>query len=505
MRPSWPIEITLAARRSPVKRDYGTPTVALDPYQVAAVRWELERPYNGIFLDPGLGKTAIVLMSAYLMLKAGVIDWLLVVGPLRPCYMVWPDEIAKWGFGFRHEILHGADKNAAVTRPAEVYIINFEGLPWLHDKIPLLRARGTGMLCIDESTKVKHRSSQRHRYVEAMMDCFGRRTILTGTPIPNGYLDLHGQVYCADKGAALGPFFTQYRNDNFIPLTADGTRMDPDEVKRDKGAVAKWVPTTKGKRHIEERTRDLCIRFSDKEIGLKPPRFQTILVELNPKARKVYDSFENDFCAVFEGAGYSLVPNAGALGIKLRQVANGGVLNDAKVVVELHDAKVCALVDLVEELSGEPLLAGFEFTADAARLEKALLKDGVNVVVISGTRNKKMAEQVRIMRDFNAGKIQVVLAQYQCVAHGLNLQQVCRHVCFTGMIWDAEIANQFFRRVHRKGQKRQVIVHEIVATDTRDEAVRDGRKQKEYTQAGFLRRMEEWTKERMGWVRNRRP
>jgi SNF2 family DNA or RNA helicase len=479
------------------RRDYGTPTVVLDPYQVAAVRWLLERPYSGIFLDPGLGKTIITLIAAYLMLKAGVIDWLLVVAPLRPCYLVWPAEIALWGLKFRCEVLHGPDKTQAVRRPAEVYVINYEGLPWLHGQIPVLRARGTGFLALDESTKVKHRSSQRHRYVEAVMDCFGRRTILTGTPIPNGYLDLHGQVYCADKGAALGPFITQYRNEHFVPLMASGAKMTLDEYKRDKAAVAKWVPTTRGKRWIEERTRDLCIRFSDKEIGLKKPKFQTILVDLPDKARRVYESLESDFCAVFEGAGYALVPNAGALGIKLRQVANGGVLNDEHRVVELHEAKVEALVDFVQELSGEPLLAGFEFTADAARLEKALLANGVNAVVVSGTKNKKMTDQVRILDAFNRGEIQVVLAQYQCVAHGLNLQRVCRHVAFTGMIWDAEIANQFFRRVHRKGQKRQVIVHEFVARDTRDEAVRDGRKQKEYTQSGFLKRMEEWTKERM--------
>jgi SNF2 family DNA or RNA helicase len=479
------------------RRRYAVPTVTLDPYQVAAVRWLLERPYSGIFLDPGLGKTVITLMALYLMLKAGVLDWLLVVAPLRPCYLVWPEEIKKWGFDFRCEVLHGPDKDAAVARPAEVYVINFEGLPWLHDRVPTLRARGTGMLAIDESTKVKRRSSQRHRYVEAMMDCFGRRTILTGGPIPNGYLDLHGQVYCADKGAALGPFITQYRNENFMPIMANGTRMSLDEVKRDKHSVARWVPTKPGKRWIEERTRDLCIRFSDKEIGLKAPKFQTIYVDLPPKARRIYESLEADFCAVFEGAGYALVPNAGALGIKLRQVANGGVLNDDKKVVELHEAKVEALADLVDELGGRPLLAGFEFTADAARLEKALRSQGVNVVVVSGTRNKKMSEQVAILDAFNRGEIQVVLAQYQCVAHGLNLQKVCHHVCFTGMIWDADIANQFFRRVYRKGQTRQVIVHELVARETRDEAVRDGRKQKEYTQAGFLRRMEDWTKERM--------
>lgn len=471
------------------------PTVRLDPYQVTSVRWGLANPFAGIFLDPGLGKTVIVLMIFWLLKRAGLVDWLLVVAPLRPCYLVWPEEVTKWSFPFSVAILHGKDKQRLVETKHDLYVVNYDGLDWLHPNIEVLRQHGRGWLVMDESTAVKHPRSLRHRLLKTMVECFSRRTGLTGTPLPNGYMDLFGQVYMLDLGKRLGVFISHYRTEHFSALRENGSVMSKEELKQEGGhKVARWVPSKQGKKFIDDALKDICLRFSDKELGLKAPKYNTIQVELPPDARRVYEQLESNFIVAFESAGCVLAPNAGALGIKLRQVCNGGVKNAEGEVIELHTAKADALVALVEELSGSPLLVGYEFTADKDRFLKQLSYAGyTNIPVIAG--GMKLVDEVANLKRFNDGHVPVLLAQYQTVARGLNLQKSCRHVCLTGMLWDLEIYLQFIRRVLRKGQTQIVGIHELVARGTRDEVVVKARKQKDITQAKFLKLLEDYRRD----------
>jgi SNF2 family DNA or RNA helicase len=470
------------------------PDITFDKYQVTSVHWLLANPFAALLLDPGLGKTVITLMAFYLLRRAKAIDWILVVAPLRPCYLVWPEEVKKFGFNFKVSVLHEKGKEL-IDEPADIYVINFEGLEWLHDKIPQLRARGQGWLVVDESDSVKNINSLRHRLLKTMMDCFSRRTLLTGTPMPNGYLDLFGQIYLLDAGKRLGIFITHYKSLHFQAFTMqDRVLATREEQKLHKRHIQRWEPTKAGKKFIDNALKDICLRFSDRELGLKKPRWQTIEVELPDKARRIYDQLDNVFMAAFEEEGFVLALNSGALGIKLRQVCNGGVIDNEDKVHELHTAKADALVELVSELQGEPILAGYEFDADRDRFVQALAKAGMpEIPVISG--GMKMKQQIAILNRFNAGFSPILLAQYQTVSHGLNLQANCKHVCFTGMIWNLGTYIQFMRRVYRKGQKGQVIVHEIVARNTRDEVVVEGRKSKDKTQSRFLKLLERYRRE----------
>lgn len=483
------------------------PSVILDLYQTSAVRWLLAHPFAGVFLDPGLGKTVIILMAYWLLRRAKLVDWLLVVAPMRACYLVWPEEVKKWQFPFTVEILHGPKKDEAIQRKADIYVTSYETLEWLHPHIATLRARGRGWLVNDESSKLKHPGSLRHRLIKTMLECFGRRTNATGTPLPNGYMDLFGQTYILDLGARFSPYITHFRRKYFRPVTARGTALELHGTEKEQRqqlreakkahAIARWVPTKEGRRAIDDKLKDICIRFSDAELGLKAPRYDVIRVELPPAARRVYAQLDGDFSTVFADAGHVLVPNAGALGVKLRQVANGGVIRDDGRVQELHTAKADALVDLVEGLEGQSMLIGYEFTADKERFVKALSAAGyvmdTDLGVVAG--GMPFARQLGLLRAFNAGELQLVMCQYQTVAHALNLQAHCRHVCFTGMIWDLEIIIQFLKRVHRRGQMKQVVIHQLVALGTRDETVMAATRVKNCTQQRFFKMLEDYRQE----------
>lgn len=481
------------------------PTVVLDGYQVEATRWLLQHPFAAVLLDPGLGKTVVLLMAFWLLKRAGLVDFLVVVAPMRACHLVWPAEVEKWSFPFKVAILHGPGKDSAVSEDADVYCVNYEGLGWLHPHIEgLRRRRGRGWLVADESTKVKHVSSLRHRMIMTMVECFGRRTNLTGTPIPNGYLDIFGQQRVLDLGRTFGEYVTHFQTKYFQPLFRDDTlvtrgaktREDRDlavKMAKKSHKIARWVPTKKGRAAIDEALKDYCIRFSDKELGLKAIRYNVIKVELPPKARRQYEDLERDFTIRFEDDGYVLTPNAGALGIKLRQVANGSILDAERRVHRLHDAKAVALVELVEELGGKQLLIGYEFNADRDLALEYLKKAGYDdVPVVKG--GMKFEDSLANIRRFDATGCQLLLCQYGTVAHALNLQKNCHNVAAFGMIWDLEIYIQFLKRVHRKGQRKLVGVHEFVAADTRDVVVSAARRGKDRTQSRFLKLMEDFRK-----------
>lgn len=418
-------------------------------YQRTSLEWVLANPYAAVFLDPGLGKTLIVLAAFWVLRRMGLVNFLLVVAPLGPCYEVWPREVEKWGFNFKVAVLHGPEKDRLVREAADVYVVNYEGLEWLYRNIKALRRWGVGWLVADESTKVKNSSSNRHRWLKAILGMFGRRTILTGTPAPNGYVDLWGQMYMVDLGQRLGRFFTHYRNRYFV-------RLD----------VYLWALQNKAaEKKVQDAIKDVCIRFSDRELGLKPvtPVYRT--VTLPPAAREVYAGLERDFVAALP-SGYTVASNSGVLAGKLRQVANGGLYDDRHRAHQLHDAKAESVADLWEELSGQSLIVAYEFDHDLARLRKKFPK----APVIKGGMTP--AQRNAVLKDFDEGRgDQPLLAQIVTLSLGYNLQRNCHRICFHSLTFNLEDYIQLMRRVHRLGQRKRVIAYHIIARDTVDDKV----------------------------------
>ena len=437
----------------------------------------IQQSAAGALLDPGLGKTSCSLAMVKILKAMGYMKRALVIAPLRPCYLVWPKEIEKWtNFqGLKYHILHGSGRNPHdIPEDTDLIFMNPEGLLWLLDpRFPhRFNALGCDVLIVDESTKFKDSTTKRFKLLRKEMYRFKRRYILTGVIVPNGLLDLFGQIFILDGGNSLGQYITHYRRDFFMA---------------DLHEPYKWDLQPGAFERITERIAPLVIQLNAEDhIDMPELINETIEIELPARVRKIYDEVEAEFFAELDDSSYSLVAsNAGVAGQKCRQIANGAVYVHYEVnederrreTLWLHQEKVKAAVDLVEQLQGSPVIILYEFRHELEQLQKVFK----GAPTLSGA---SPAQSMKIEEDFNAGRIPVLLGHPMSMGHGLNLQGSCHHVIWHGITWNLEHYDQSIRRVYRQGQENQtVFVYHIVARDTRDAKAIDVLTEKEKTQA----------------------
>ena len=402
----------------------------------------------------------------------------LLVAPLRVCHSVWPNEIEKWDdfHGLRIQVLHGAHKEEALKADADIYVINPEGLEWLLDvtktrtpngkvrvdvNLKRFKAFGFDTLVIDELSKFKNTQSHRFKAMKLVLHFFQRRWGLTGSPAPNGLLDLFGQCFMLDQGRSLGQYITHYRMKYFLP-GHDGFS---------------WNLREGADEEIYTRISPLALRMAAEDYLDMPVVIENnIKVELPPEARRVYDQLEDDLIARIED-GVVTAATVAVASMKCRQVANGGVYLDQDVLalvklpkskrewLNLHTAKVEALSDLVDELQGSPLLVAYDFGHDLDRLRQKF----PNAVYACDYNMKQFPE---LEARWNRGEIPLLFGHPQSLGHGLNLQGAGNHVAWHSLTWDYELYDQFIRRVRRQGNKaKRVFVHHIMAKDTVDDDI----------------------------------
>jgi SNF2 family DNA or RNA helicase len=313
----------------------------------------------------------------------------------------------------------------------------------------------------------KNHASKRFKMLKEKVPQFSRRWILTGTPAPNGLMDLWAQMYLVDRGKALGHNITTFRR-SFCQQKG----FTPYQYEVVPGLAEK----------IYERVAPLVIQRSVNDGGVDmPPLLKNrIMVELPEDAKKIYWKMERDFFAIVEGQGIES-PNAATAGGRCRQIASGAIYpNFAGESVHLiHNAKIEALNELLETLDSQsrPALIFYEFKHEAARIE----------VAFPGTPNLSNTDDPeKLVTMFNEGKLPRLLAHPQSAGYGLNLQELCRDVIFFTPPWDLAGYAQGIARVWRQGQKSGVTVHHIVAADTLDESVMGVLSHKDGTQQELL-------------------
>jgi len=449
------------------------------PYQLEAIRMMITRGAAGLFLDPGLGKTSISLMASKILLEKKLVKGVLVIAPLRPARVTWPEEVRKW-VDFNNlslVVLHGKDKDKLLEEKHDIYVINPEGLLWLIQpkiiksavslsvrRMDYLMER-FNMLIVDESTKFKSSSSQRFKVLKATLNYWRRRYILTGTPAPNGLQDIWAQIFLLDGGSSLSPYITHFRNEYYY--------LAPNSHQYD----YRLFPNAADK--IATKIDHLVLRLRAEDY-LQLPQLSIVKVEvdLEPKTREHYKTLEKEFALLLK-EGTVTVANSAVLSNKLRQVVSGAVYLDGKVV-DINTTKVDALAELVEELSGQPLLVGYDFV-----FEKELIKKAIPHAKFLDGKN-----DTELIRLFNLGMVPVLVGNPASVGHGLNLQAACSHVAYLSLTWNLENYDQFIKRVYRQGnESARVVVHLIIAKGTVDEVVYETLKGKDFTQKSLLSRL----------------
>ena len=476
---------------TPVRRSMSSVEPSPRPKQLEAVRFLLSRPEGGLFADPGAGKTRCSLITMRALLEQNRVKRWLVIAPIRPLYATWPVENQKWAVDLSMMILHGKDKEHAVRAKHEVGLLNPDGLNWLTRLPPALIKQYDGLI-VDESTKFKHTGTQRFKMIKKLLDNFSRRYILTGTPSPNGLLDLFGQVYLMDQGETLGRYVTHYKVSYFTPVGYGGYQ---------------WVPNKGAEEMIYDKLAPLVMRIEND--GMPELVEDRIMIVLPAKARELYDTLEDELVVKLSGEKKITAANAAVASMKCRQVASGGIYLDKEVVPDdevglphakarravqqVHTEKLDALKDLVEQLQGTPLLVGYEFQHELEVLRKAF----PTWPIVAG--GMKPDDMIHIQDAFNAGEVPGILAQIEATAHGLNLQEgPGHHLAIYTCTWDLEALDQFIRRVWRPGQQsKTVFVHYFLADKTVDQDVLTAVRRKDKSQKALLDALRERTKDRV--------
>lgn len=434
-------------------------------YQQYCIDKVIDQPYIGLFLDMGLGKTVITL-TALNELKEDYLEdnKTLVIAPKRVAEDTWPREHLKWDHLKNLEVvpITGSPKKRleALDQEGDIYIITRDLVAWLvevlGDKWPF------SVVVIDELSSFKNHQSKRFKALRKVRPLMDRVVGLTGTPAPNGYLDLWSQIYLLDRGKRLGPTVTSYRREYFIATQLPGF------VKYDirKGA----------EECINYEISDLCVSMKAKDyLSLKEPTYIEESIKLSPKEMKEYKAMEKDYVLDLGDETISAF-SAAAVTTKLLQLANGAIYNEEGQYRHIHDKKLEALAEIVEASQGEPLLVFYSFKSDLVRLLKAFPE-------------ARKLENDKDIKDWNDKKIPMLLAHPASAGHGLNLQEGGSIIVWFGPTWSLELYQQANARLHRQGQKEAVRIYHLIAEGTMDERVMSAIERKDLKQEDLLRQL----------------
>ena len=428
------------------------------PYQQQIISRILEQDRVGIWAGMGLGKTSATLTAIDILqiVEPGPV---LVLAPLRVARSTWPDEARKW-----HHLQHmkvqpivgtPAQRRAALMKHAHVYTMNYENLPWLTEHFGESWPFAT--VVADESTRLKsfrlRQGGQRAQALGKIAHTQVKRFIeLTGTPAPNGMVDLWGQAWFLDKGRRLGKSFSAFSDRWFrqIPTGAGFVQLQ-------------IMPHSQ--REIEQALSDICVSIRPQDhFDIRKPIVTTVPVTLPDAARETYDDMHKEMVAELKGHQLEAF-SAAAKTMKLLQLANGAVYTDDKGSwTEAHNEKIDALGSILEEAAGAPVLVAYHFKSDLARLKKAF------------PYGRELDKNPKTLADWNKGKIRLLFAHPASAGHGLNMQDGGNILVFFSLNWNLEEHEQIIERIGpvrqaQAGHDRPVWIYYITATDTVDELV----------------------------------
>lgn len=369
-------------------------------YQTYATEFIEEHPVAAVLLDMGLGKSVITLSAINdLCLDTFEVQKVLVIAPLRVARDTWKAEIEKWEHlrYLKYSIAVGteAERKAALQKPANLYIINRENVGWLIEQSGL--PFDYDMVVIDELSSFKSHQVKRFRSLMRVRPTVNRMVGLTGTPSSNGLMDLWAEFKLLDMGKRLGRFITHYRDEFFRP------------DKRNGQVIFSYKPKDGAEEEIYKRISDITISMKSTDY-LKMPEciINEVEVNLSEKEMKMYNGLKKDLVLAIANKEIDAV-NAGALSNKLSQMANGAIYDENKNYIEIHNRKLDALEDLIEQSNGKPVLVAYWFKHDLERIRKRF-----------DVREIKSSKDIA---GWNSGKIPVAVVHPASAGHGLNIQE----------------------------------------------------------------------------------
>jgi superfamily II DNA or RNA helicase len=432
-------------------------------YQIPMVEHLLANDRAALFVSPGKGKTVVTLTALDVLATCGQLRGALIVAPLRVCSITWPAQVARWSHTSWMRVVNlrtAEGLQAWLDGSADIYLINSELLP---NRLPLMFPKKKTFVCpvdtlvIDELSLAKNPQSKRFKALHKHLGAITRRWGLTGTPIPNNYLDLWMQVRMLDDGKRLGKTFSEYRNENFYPADYMGYT---------------YKLVTGQKEKIDRRLADLALVMVGDPSDLPASSIIDIPATMPPVARKQYKTLEKEMLAEIAD-GEITAPSAGVLVNKLLQLTSGAVYDEDRNVLPVHDAKLDALRGLLNKHGGEPVLILTAFKHESAR-------------IIAAIPEARMFNEM-MLGEWQDGRIPVWVADPRSLSHGIDgLQKSCRIAIWCSLTYSHETYVQTNARLIRTGQTAETIIYRIICPGTIDDAVAEALRDKSDTQTGML-------------------
>lgn len=444
-----------------------------------------------LWLDMGLGKTAVTLSSVSHLIQSGFLRSVLIIAPIRVVRLVWRQEAEKWSH-VRHlqfSVVAGTrdQRTRALMRPADVYLMNYENIKWLAETMQTYFVKKNRPLPFngvvwDEVSKMKNSSTQRVKAFLKIIGSVDWSTGLTGTPASNGYKDLHGQYLVVDKGERLGTSKTAFR-----------TRFYKKQGPYDE------VPYDDTEDTIKKLISDITLEMSAEDYNPLPDLITNdVSIELPDDLRAQYDQLEKEFFVTLENGKDIEVFNRSSLMNKCLQFSNGAVypIAGAPMWEHVHDLKLDALEEIVEEANGSPILCAYAYRSDATRIMKRF-KD---IFPINLTECKTEWALKDAMRRWTSGNCRLMIGHPDSMGHGIDGLQKHGHIlAWFGLNWSLQLYSQFNARLRRQGGKGvPVICHRILVKDTFDDLQKLALADKEVTEKSLRAAVKEYRLRKYG-------
>lgn len=420
-------------------------------YQRYATEKILELPACGLFLEMGLGKTVSTLTAINeLIYDRFEVSKVLVIAPKRVAEDTWTSEAEKWDhlhqLTFSKILGTAKQREEALKADADIYLINRENVVWLVER--LQKCWPFDMIVVDELSSFKSNQAKRFKSLRVVRPLSRRFVGLTGTPAPNGLMDLWPQVYLMDRGERLGKTITGYRDRYFYP------------GKRNGFTVFSWEPKEGAQESIQEKISDICVSMKAEDYLKMPEQtINDIPIVMSPEEKSRYDELEREKLLELDGQEITALTAASVWG-KLLQMANGAVYDNSGNPAVLHDRKLDALEEILDAACGHPVLVFYSFRHDYGRLMERF-----------GKLKPRTLQSSNDIKEWNSGKIPLLLAQPASMGHGLNIQAGGHIIVWFGLNPSLELYQQANARLYRQGQKETVIIHRLITKGTIDEDV----------------------------------
>ena len=420
-------------------------------YQDFTIKKIIDTPHIMTILDMGLGKTVSTLTALnYLLFDTLEINKVLIIAPLRVAEMTWSEEVEKWDHlkNIRISKVLGDHKTrtAALYKHADLYCINRENLAWLVDFAIQKKKWPFDCIVVDESSSFKDSQSKRFKALKKVASIVPRIILLTGTPAPNSLMDLWPQMYLVDGGQRLGNTITKYRQEFFVP------------GRRNRTVVFEYLPRPGAEQEIYTRIKDVAVSLQAADHLKMPERVDNYIRLTMPKrVEKIYTEMEREYILTLDEESITAA-SAAVVSNKLLQMANGAVYSNNRNVVEIHNLKLDALQEILDDNPGKPIMVFYNYQHDLERLRQRF-KD----------ENPRTLDTPQDKKDWDEGNIRLLLAHPASMGHGLNLQAGGSIIVWFGLTYSLELYQQANARLYRQGQKETVVVNHLIVNATEDE------------------------------------